>query len=314
MLCSSSAAQKLKKFQPLPAAMENPANPLTDDRIRLGRMLYFDPRLSLSKAVSCNSCHPLDRYGMDGTAVSTGHKQQKGGRNAPTVYNAAGHASQFWDGRAKDVEEQAKGPILNPIEMAMPSEAAVLEVLRGIPGYVEAFRKAFPGEAEPLTYDNVGKAIGAFERKLVTPARWDRYLAGEKDALTPAEKKGFDRFYAVGCVDCHQGAYAGGGEAYKILGIEKTYEPNKDMGRFNVTKVGTDRYAFKVPSLRNIEKTGPYLHDGTIATLEECVRLMGTYQLGKRLSDGEVTSIVTWLKSLTGELPAEYIRAPALPK
>jgi cytochrome c peroxidase len=312
LVCSSSGAQKLQKFQPLPAVMESPANPLHEEKIRLGRMLYFEPRLSLSRSISCNSCHPLDRYGMDGTPVSTGHQQQKGGRNAPTVYNAALHGSQFWDGRAADVEEQAKGPILNPIEMAMPSEAAVVETLRQIPAYVEAFRKAFPGESEPLVYNNVGKAIGAFERKLVTPSRWDRYLSGDKNALQAAEKKGFDKFFAVGCADCHQGSLVAG-EQYKILGIEKTYEANKDVGRFGVTRVPLDRFAFKIPSLRNVEKTAPYLHDGSIATLEECVRLMATYQLGKKLSDGDVASIVTWLKTLTGELPREYIQAPMLP-
>ncbi len=312
-LSAEISFNKLKKFYPLPTTMESAANHLTNDRIALGRMLYYDPRLSQSGAIACNTCHPLDRYGVDGTPVSTGHNGQKGTRNAPTVYNAAGQNAQFWDGRAPDVEQQAKGPILNPIEMAMPSDRAVVERLRAIPGYVTAFAKAFPSEKEPLTYDNLGKAIGAFERKLVTPSRWDRYLTGHKDAITNEEKKGFEKFYDVGCGDCHQGAFIGG-QNFKLLGIEKTYPGLKDEGRFAVTKKPSDKYVFKTPSLRNIEKTAPYLHDGSIATLEECVRLMGLHQLGKKLTNNEVTVIVAWLKTLTGDLPRELIKAPALPR
>lgn len=314
--CSAWAGEiskgKLEKFDPLPAAMTSPANALTEEKIRLGRTLYYDPRLSAGQDVACNSCHLLDRYGVDGKRVSTGHKGQTGDRNAPTVYNAAGHFVQFWDGRAADVEEQAKGPVLNPVEMAMPSAAAVVERLKSIPGYVKAFGAAFPGEADPVTYDNMGRAIGAFERRLVTPSRWDKYLGGDKSALSEDEKKGFGKFTSAGCAECHRGAYVGG-EFFKKLGLEKPWPDTADQGRFRATKNPAHRMIFKVPSLRNIEKTGPYLHDGKVETLEEAVRLMAEYQSGKKLKPADVDAIVTWLKTLTGELPADYIQVPALP-
>jgi cytochrome c peroxidase len=303
---------KLQKYEPLPEAIESPSNALTEAKIRLGRMLYYDPRLSRAQDVSCNTCHLLDRYGVDGKRVSNGDKGQTGDRNAPTVYNAAGHFVQFWDGRAADVEEQAKGPVLNPVEMAMPSAEVVVGRLKAIPGYVKAFAEAFPGEADAVTYDNMGRAIGAFERRLVTPARWDRYLRGEKSALTEEEKKGFGKFTSAGCAECHRGAYVGG-EFYKKLGLEKPWPDKSDEGRFRVTKKPSDRMVFKVPSLRNIEKTGPYLHDGRVESLEEAVRVMAEYQSGKRVSPADVNLIVAWLKTLTGDIPAEYIKAPALP-
>jgi len=169
----------LRAFGPLPEVMTSPQNPVTPEKVALGRRLYFDTRLSRDGDISCNTCHPLERYGADGLPVSAGHRGQKGDRNSPTVYNAAGHFVQFWDGRAKTIEEQAKGPILNPVEMAMESEAAVVEALRRDPFYMEAFAKAFPGESAPLTFDNVAKAIGAFERTLTTPSRWDAFLQGD---------------------------------------------------------------------------------------------------------------------------------------
>lgn len=303
---------KLQKYEPLPPVMASPANPLSDEKIRLGRMLYFDPRLSKGQDVSCNTCHLLDRYGVDGKRVSTGDKGQTGDRNAPTVYNAAGHFVQFWDGRAADVEEQAKGPVLNPVEMAMPSPDAVIRTLKSIPGYVKAFSAAFPGEADPVTYDNMGRAIGAFERKLVTPSRWDRYLQGDRSALTEEEKKGFEKFTAAGCAECHRGAYVGG-EFYKKLGLEKPWPDTSDPGRFRVTKKPSDRMVFKVPSLRNIEKTGPYMHDGKVESLDEVVRLMAEYQSGRKVKPADAGAIVTWLKTLTGDLPTEFLKAPALP-
>lgn len=303
---------KLEKFEPLPPAMNSASNPLSEEKIRLGRMLYYDPRLSLAKDVACNSCHLLDRYGVDGKRVSTGHKGQTGDRNAPTVYNAAGHFVQFWDGRAADVEEQAKGPVLNPVEMAMPSADAVVQRLKGIPGYVKAFSAAFPGEADPVTYDNMARAIGAFERKLVTPSRWDKYLAGDKSALSEEEKRGFLKFSSAGCVECHRGSYIGGA-FFKKLGLEKPWPDTSDPGRFRATKNPAHQMIFKVPSLRNIEKTGPYLHDGKVESLDEAVRLMAEYQTGKKLKPADVDSIVTWLKTLTGDVPAEYIRPLPLP-
>jgi cytochrome c peroxidase len=293
--------------------MPSASNPLTAANIDLGRMLYYDPRLSKNNDVSCNSCHDLEAYGVDGKAVSTGHLNQKGGRNAPTVYHAAGHIAQFWDGRALDVEEQAKGPILNPVEMAMPSAQEVEMRLRRIPGYVEAFARAFPEDSQPVTFDNMARAIGVFERKLVTPSRWDRFLAGDRGAITSEEMMGHREFMHGGCAACHTGTYVGGGLFHR-LGAEKPWPVTTDLGRMEVTKVLTDRMVFKVPSLRNVQKTAPYFHNGKVATLEEAVHLMGEYQLGEDLSTAQVKAIVAWLGTLTGEIPHEYVRRPTLPK
>lgn len=304
---------RLSGFQRLPTVMESGKNPISGAKIQLGRMLYYEKRLSRNQDVSCNTCHLLNKFGVDGTRFSTGHKGQKGGRNAPTVYNAAGHVAQFWDGRAADVEEQAKGPVLNPVEMAMSDSAGVVKVLKGIPEYVALFQKAFPGQADPVTFDNMAAAIGAFERKLVTPSRWDRYLAGDKAALSPVEKVGFMRFTDAGCQTCHNGPFVGG-RVFQKLGLAKPYPDKADLGRVAVTREKSDEMVFKAPSLRNIEKTGPYFHNGSSSTLEGAVRDMGEYQLGKKLAEADVKSIVAWLKTLTGEIPKEYIQEPALPK
>lgn len=276
-------------------------------------MLYYETRLSKSQKLSCNSCHMLNKYGVDGESTSDGHNGQKGDRNSPTVYNAAGHVAQFWDGRAADVEAQAKGPVLNPVEMAMPSEKHVVEVLKSMPEYVETFKKAFPEEKDPLNYDNMAKAIGAFERRLVTPSRWDKFLGGDPNALTDAEKVGFNTFVELGCQTCHAGAYVGGSRFEKI-GAAKPWPDNADPGREKVTKSEADRMVFKVPSLRNIDQTGPYFHNGKTATLDQAVSAMAEYQLGKTLTDAQLKSITSWLKSLTGDIPADYIKEPALPK
>lgn len=302
----------LMMFRPLPTEAPSSENELTEAKINLGRMLYYETRLSKGEKLSCNSCHMLDKYGQDNLPFSPGHEGKVGGRSSPSTYNAALHIAQFWDGRAPSVEEQAKGPVLNPGEMGMPSADFVVEVLKSIPGYVEAFKAAFPGEADPITYNNFGKAVGAFERKLVTPSRWDDFLKGNKEALTAEETKGFETFAKAGCVTCHNGP-AVGGMMYQKLGLVKAWPDLKDQGRFEATKVETDKFYFKVPSLRNITETGPYLHDGSVKTLEEMVSKMGEYQLGKSLTPEEVTSIVTFLKSLKGEIPAQYIAKPQLP-
>jgi len=296
----------------LPETMESVSNPVTPAKISLGRMLYYDPRLSKDSSVSCNSCHDLANYGVDGKPVSTGVGGQKGGRNSPTVYHAAGHFTQFWDGRAVDVEEQAKGPVLNPVEMAMASPREVEERLRSIPGYATAFQRAFPGESQPVTFDNMARAIGAFERKLVTPSRWDKFLAGGRSALTTEEFNGHHEFMHSGCATCHNGSFVGG-RSFQRLGVEKPWPSTTDPGRMSVTGAATDRMMFKVPSLRNVAKTGPYFHDGKVVALDEAVRLMAEYQLNAKLEDRQVRQIVAWLNTLTGEIPREYIKAPALP-
>jgi cytochrome c peroxidase len=302
----------LPMFQPLPVVAASADNELTEAKIELGRQLYFDKRFSKNHDISCNSCHNVAKYGTDNAATSSGHKGQRGGRSAPTVYNAALHIAQFWDGRAPTVEEQAKGPVLNPIEMAMPDKEMVLKVIKSIPGYVEAFQKAFPKDEPAVTYDNFGKAIGAFERKLLTPGRWDTFLKGQKESLTAAEKKGFSEFVSVGCVNCHNGVGVGG-HMYQKLGLVKPWPDLKDNGRSDITKNTMEKGFFKVPALRNITETGPYLHDGSVTELPTMVKLMAEHQLGKTISDEQCGSIVTFLKALKGDLPLDYIREPALP-
>jgi cytochrome c peroxidase len=306
-------SEALKMFSPLPAVMGSPDNPLTASKVQLGRMLYYDPRLSANQKISCNTCHPLDAYGAESTKVSTGFKNQKGNRNSPTVYNAAGHFVQFWDGRAPTVEEQAKGPIMNPVEMAMPSHGVAVDVLKSMPEYVALFRTSFPDDKNPVTYDNMALAIGAFERGLVTPSRWDSFLEGNQSALTDSEKAGFNTFAAVGCQWCHNGPYVGGA-AYQKLGVMKPWPNQKDTGRYQVTKEDTDMMVFKVPSLRNINKTGPYFHDGSVPTLDQAIRNMAVHQRGTQLTDAQVKSIESWMDSLTGQIPTSYIRSPMLPK
>jgi len=299
-------------FGQLPGSMPAMDNPATPAQVALGRMLYYETRLSIDSTVSCNSCHLLGAYGVDNRPVSLGVKGQPGSRNSPTVFNAAGHLAQFWDGRASTIEEQAKGPILNPVEMGMPSGDAVTERLKALAEYRAAFAAAFPGEADPVTYDNLGRAIGAFERGLVTPSRWDAFLAGDAGALTPAERKGLETFVALGCSACHRGTYVGGGMFQKV-GLVEPWPEQGDPGRYAVTHRRGDRLVFKVPSLRNVERTAPYFHDGQVATLEEAVRRMARYQLGRDLRDAEVSSVVTWLKSLTGTISREYIAPPVRP-
>lgn len=301
----------LALFKPLPAEMTAEGRSLTPEKVALGRMLYFDTRLSKNHDLSCNSCHLLDSFGVDGKATSPGHKGQLGTRNSPTVYNAALHIAQFWDGREPDVEAQAKGPVLNPVEMAMASEEATVAVLKSIPGYVQAFGAAFEGD-DPVTYDHMAEAIGAFERKLVTPDRFDVYLQGDGGAITPEERAGLDLFVSTGCMTCHMGAGLGGA-MYQKLGLVEPYE-TADTGRHAFTGDDADKYFFKVPSLRNITKTGPYLHDGSVTDLGETVALMAKYELGKELTPEQTASMVTFFGALEGTPDAEYIAMPELPE
>ncbi|MCU0371408.1 MAG: cytochrome-c peroxidase [Bacteroidales bacterium] len=304
-------------FSPLEEVADNPENPITPQKVLLGQTLYFDKRLSNDETVSCNSCHDLQTYGVDNESTSDGVGGQKGARNSPTVLNAAYHFTQFWDGRAKDVEEQAGGPILNPIEMAMPDQEAVIKRLQGIKGYQEMFYAAFPGEDKPVNYVNLQKAIGAFERKLITPSRFDEYLMGYNEAMSEDEKKGLQTFMDVGCTACHSGTVLGG-QMYQKFGLAGNYwdftrSEKLDNGRFLVTNSETDKFLFKVPSLRNIEKTHPFFHDGSITDLGEAVKIIAKLQLNKDLTEQEVKEIVTFLKTLTGTVPADLAKAPEMP-
>jgi cytochrome c peroxidase len=274
-------------------------------------MLFYETRLSKGQDLSCNSCHNLANHGTDGRATSVGHRGQHGTRNAPTVYNAATHIAQFWDGRAETVEEQAKVPILNPIEMAS-SEKRIVAILTSIPGYATAFKGAFPDAAQPITLDNVGDAIGAFERGLVTTSRWDKFIAGKSDALTAREKHGLRVFLDAGCMACHTGPQVGG-SMFQRVGVMEPWPNQKDIGRGAITRTAADRMMFKVPSLKNIADTGPYFHDGSAQTLEDAIRTMGRYQVGVVLSEEDVGAIAGWMRSLTGTVDPAYIAAPTLP-
>lgn len=301
-------------FKPLPAQYDSTENVVTAAKVELGRALFFDKRLSKSQTLSCASCHDLQRFGVDGLPTSPGHKGQLGRRNSQSVYNAGNHAGLFWDGRAASLEEQAKGPLLNPVEMAMPDGAAVERVVRSIPGYAPLFSKAFPDAKEPITFDTIALAVAAFERTLVTPSRFDAYLKGNEKVLTDEERDGLLTFMSLGCMVCHKGEGIGAG-MYQALGFAAKVPPAfmKDEGRYEVTKRDEDRNRFRVPSLRNVEKTAPYLHDGSLKTLEETVLFMGRYQLGKDLTKQEVVSVISFLKTLTGQLPKTITAPEPLP-
>lgn len=297
-------------FGALADLADNPDNPVTDEKVSLGKALYFDTRLSKDNTQSCNTCHNLKTYGVDNKSFSEGNNGGLGDRNSPTTLNAAFHFVQFWDGREPDVEAQAGGPIINPVEMEMKNEAAVVSRLAGIKEYQEMFKKAFPEDSDPITYDNLKKAIGAFERKLVTPSRFDKYMAGDNAALTESEKNGMQTFIDAGCTACHSGSLLGGNmyQKFGLYGNYWDYTKSKtvDEGRSKITENESDKHFFKVPSLRNVEKTYPYFHDGSVASLEDAVKIMGKIQADKDLTDDEIKAIVEFLKTLTGEVPAEY--------
>lgn len=294
-------------FEPIPAqapAVEGIES--SPARLDLGKMLYFDPRLSESHAISCNSCHIVGLGGVDLQQTSIGHHWQRGGRNAPTVLNAVFNTAQFWDGRARDLQEQAGGPLVNPIEMGT-TEQHVVEQLEGIPGYVDAFKRAFPGVAEPITFENVRDTIALFEATLLTPnAPFDRYLKGDPNALTAQQREGLQLFIDKGCAGCHRGINVGGG-MYAPFGVVEQpgaeFLPPTDKGRFQVTKTVSDEYVFKVPTLRNIDLTPPYFHTGTAWDLRQAVAVMGSSQLGTELTDSEIDRITDFLHALTGEQP-----------
>ena len=291
----------LEVIAPLPDTMPGSEND-TPALVSLGKKLYFEKRLSANNSQSCNSCHQVNggKSGVDLEPTSPGAFGKRGGRNSPTTLNAGFHLAQFWDGRAADLAAQAKGPILNPGEMAMPSEAAVIEKLSGIPSYKKDFAKAFPGQASPLTYDNLAKAIAAFERTLVTHDRFDDFLKGNDKALSTAEQKGLETFISVGCTTCHNGP-AIGGNGFRKVGAVNPYKNLADKGRIEVTKEEEDLHVFKVPSLRNVALTAPYFHDGAMKTLSETIREMAWLQLGQKLNDEQVQSIASFLRALNGK-------------
>jgi cytochrome c peroxidase len=277
-------------------------------------MLFFDPRLSSSWLISCNTCHNLSLGGVDLLETSIGHGWQKGPRNSPTVLNAVFNIAQFWDGRAKDLKEQAMGPVQAAVEMNS-TPARTIKTLRSIPAYVQLFKEAFPSDADAVTFETMARAIEAFEATLLTPrSRFDQYLAGKTDAINAAERKGLDLFIAKGCVSCHGGVNLGGTGYFPFGVVEKPGAdilPPTDKGRFAVTRTASDEYVFKSPSLRNIELTPPYFHSGKVWDLSQAVAIMGSAQLGATLTKEDTASIVLFLKTVTGDQPK--VEVPVLP-
>jgi cytochrome c peroxidase len=320
VLAGSATADELmtkaqSQFKPIPP--EAPAikeAPITPDKVELGKMLYFDPRLSMSWLISCNTCHNLGLGGVDLQQTSIGHGWQKGPRNAPTVLNAVYNFVQFWDGRAQDLQSQAKGPVQASVEMGNTPER-VVQTLKSIPEYTERFKKSFPNQPDPVSFDNMARAIEAFEATLVTPdAKFDRYLKGDGNALNDQEKQGLGLFMDKGCSTCHNGINLGGSRYAPFGVVQKPGAeilPEKDKGRFTVTHTASDEYVFKVPSLRNIALTPPYFHSGQVWDLKQAVAVMGSAQLGAKLSDQETDNIVAFLKTLTGTQPK--VDVPILP-
>ncbi len=293
-------------FEPIPH--EAPAiegNSATPVKVELGKMLYFEPRLSKSGLVSCNFCHNVGMGGDDFQETSTGHGWQRGPRNAPTVLNSVYNIAQFWDGRAKDLKEQAKGPIQASVEMNNTPEGAV-KTLKSMPGYVEIFGKAFPDDKDPVTFDNMAAAIEVFEATLVTPdSRFDKFLRGNAAALNDKEQKGLAAFMEKGCADCHGGLNMGGEDYFAFGVVDRPADDimQGDKGRMTVTAEASDEYVFKAPTLRNVELTPPYFHSGKVWSLADAVKLMGTAQLGTELTADEESLIVSFLKATTGKQP-----------
>jgi len=324
MTLAAATAQAQSPWQPLPDKAPEPAdNPTTAAKVELGKMLYFDPRLSSTGTVSCFSCHNVMEGGDDHMTTSAGVHGLKGGRNAPTVWNAAFHSVQFWDGRAPSLEEQSKGPPVNPIEMGMRDLDAVIDRIRHIPGYRPYFEQAF-GPGEVVTMDNAAKAIAVYERALITPgSAYDRYAGGDKTALTAQQVRGMETFAEVGCTSCHQGPAfngpplpAGTGffmkfPTYPDSPYVARYKLADDPGRFSATKDEADRGMWRVPTLLNLTYTAPYMHTGTVKTLPEAVRVMASTQLNRTLDDAQVADVVAFLESLTGKFPQQTM--PRLP-
>ncbi len=312
-----ASSQVFAQWEALPEQAPAPAdNPTTAAKIELGRSLFFDPRLSSTGTVSCNSCHNVMLGGDDNRPVSMGVHGKLGGRSAPTVWNAAFNSSQFWDGRAKSLEEQALGPITNPIEMGLKDHAVAIKRIRAIKGYTPMFNKAFGGK-NAVTVDNLARAIAAYERTLITPnSPYDRYVKGDKSAMTAKQVKGMKIFASLGCTGCHMGAAFSGPSMAPGTGFFMkfpTYTNNEYVKKYALMtdKGRADKHEWKVPTLRNIALTAPYFHNGSVDTLKEAVRVMARTQLDKKLNKAQVDKLVAFLNALTGEFPVQPM--PRLP-
>jgi cytochrome c peroxidase len=314
---ASLLKQAQEIFQPLPKDMSASEPQAMKDRIALGRLLFFDPRITVDGNVSCATCHQPALYGADGLSKSIGVRQRPHPRNAPTVLNSGVYTIVHWRGDRESLEDQAMKALGSPITNGQPDTGAALDRLKRIPGYAPLFEAAFPEDAAPLNVGNVASAISAYERTLMTPAPFDAYLAGNVDALSSSARSGLETFMNIGCSACHRGVGVGGG-MYQKFGVMEDYwtvtgSRTIDKGRADVTNNPADLYVFRVASLRNVAMTAPYFHDGSVATLPEAVGVMARVQLGLKLSEPDVNNIVAFLKSLTGEVPPEFATAPILP-
>ncbi|MDD4374520.1 MAG: cytochrome-c peroxidase [Bacteroidales bacterium] len=289
------------------ATLPEPGDPNTPVAL-LGKKLYYDTRLSANGEMSCNSCHPIASYGVDNLPTSPGHDGTLGTRNSPTTFNAWFHTTQFWDGRSPDLADQAKGPVLNPIEMGMKSAEDVITIMKADEEYQQLFAEAFPEDEEPISFDRFADAVAAFESTLATPAAFDGFLNGVTDVMTDDQKEGLTLFIETGCIACHIGPGLGG-TMMQRFGLmhgpyyDYTNSEIQDKGVAEITGKEGDEFVFKTPSLRNIEKTAPYFHDGSTESLHEAVKIMAYTQLGRELSDEQTNKLVEFFKSLTGKIP-----------
>lgn len=309
-------------FAPIPAEvttihksdMSPEGHPITAEKVTLGKTLFFDPRMSRSQLISCQTCHNIGMGGVDGLPTSIGHGWQAGPRNAPTMLNAVFNIAQFWDGRAPDLAEQAKGPVQASVEMNNDPDL-VIETLTSMPAYVDMFRAAFPGDNDPVSFDNFAHAIEAFEATLVTPnSAFDRFLGGDDAAMTDQEKRGLMAFIDTGCIACHAGVNVGGQDYFPFGVVERpggAVLPEGDRGRFQVTETASDDYVFRAAPLRNVALTAPYFHSGAVWDLKEAVQIMSSSQIGTELSPEQVDDIVAFLHTLTGDQP--QVVHPTLP-
>jgi cytochrome c peroxidase len=304
-------------FGLLPKAMVSGKNPITPEKVTLGKILFYETRISVDGTVSCARCHPIGLYAADGLKRSIGDNCRINPRNAPTVFNAADQISAHWIGNRTGVEDQAKQAVIGGPSFGMPSYEAVEKKLREIKGYAPLFRKAFPEEKDPVNIDNYALAVGAFERTLVTPSRFDTFVKGNQTALAAPQKRGLRTFIETGCITCHFSAFLGG-KMYQKFGVSEPYwqytkSKEIDEGRYVVTNNESDKYVFKVPVLRNVEMTSPYFHDGSVDRLPDAVWIMGKVQLAKTLTDQQIGDITLFIKSLTGRIPNDVLKVPLLP-
>lgn len=318
VLALAGSVSVASAWEALPTKAPEPADNVgSADKIALGQMLYHDPRLSSTGTVSCASCHNTMLGGEDNRPNSMGVNGQTGGRSAPTVWNAAFNKVQFWDGRAASLEAQAAGPVTNPIEMGMKSWDDVVARLKTVPGYKRLFATAF-GSGDVITKENATKAIAAYERTLITPnSPYDKYVGGDKSALTEKQVKGMEKMAELGCTSCHSGPAFNGDGAFQKFPVtpngyfEAQYHFSKDKGVAEVSKKAEDEHLFKVPTLRNIALTAPYFHNGSVPTLEQAVKIMAKLQLGQEPSKEDIGNVVEFLTALTGEFPKQSM--PSLP-